>query len=106
LSFSSKSLVINLAAAYQIVGKFELSKNYLESFIKENQNNVLAHKMLSTIKKYEKNDEHQTMMLSELEKNSLNEIDKSTLYYAIAKSYDDQKNYEKSCNFFVKALTK
>ena len=43
------------------------------------------------------------MMLSELEKNSLNEIDKSTLYYAIAKSYDDQKNYEKSCHFFIKA---
>ena len=97
------TVVINLAAAYQIVGKFELSKNYLESFIKENQGNVLAHKMLSTIKKYEKNDEHQTMMLSELEKNSLNEIDKSTLYYAIAKSYDDQKNYEKSSHFFIKA---
>ena len=97
------TVVINLAAAYQIVGKFEQSKNYLEAFIKENQNNVLAHKLLSTIKKYEKNDEHQTMMLSELEKNSLNEIDKSTLYYAIAKSYDDQKNYEKSCHFFIKA---
>jgi len=97
------TVVINLAAAYQIVGKFELSKNYLESFIKENQGNVLAHKMLSTIKKYEKNDKHQTMMLSELEKNSLNEIDKSTLYYAIAKSYDDQKNYKKSCHFFIEA---
>jgi len=98
-----QTVVINLAAAYQIVGKFELSKKYLESFIKENQNDVLAHKMLSTIKKYEKNDKHQAMMLSELEKNLLSEIDKSTLYYAIAKSYDDQKNYEKSCNFFIKA---
>jgi len=97
------TVVINLAAAYQIVGKFELSKNYLETFIKENQSNMLAHKLLSTIKKYEKNDEHQNMMLTELEKNSLNEIDKSTLYYAIAKSYDDQKNYEQSCNFFIKA---
>ena len=46
------TVVINLAAAYQIVGKFELSKNYLQSFIKENQNNVLAHKLLSTIKKW------------------------------------------------------
>ena len=97
------TIVINLAAAYQIVGQFELSKNYLESFIKENKNNVIAHKLLSTIKKYGKNDEHQTMMLSELEKNSLNEIDKSTLSYAIAKSYDDQKNYKKSCYFFIKA---
>ncbi len=96
------TVVINLAAAYQIVGNFELSKNYLETFINENQENVMAHKMLSTIKKYEKNDKHQTMMLSILEKNLLSEIDKSTLYYAIAKSYDDQKNYEKSCHYFVK----
>ena len=42
------------------------------------------------------------MMLSALKDNLLNEIDKSTLCYAIAKSYDDQKNYEKSCHFFVK----
>ena len=96
------TVVINLAAAYQIVGKFELSKNYLESYLNENQEDVLAHKMLSTIKKYEKNDKHQNMMLSILEKNLLNEIDRSTLYYAIAKSYDDQKNYEKSCYFFIK----
>ena len=82
------TVVINLAAAYQIVGKFELSKNYLESYLNENQEDVLAHKMLSTIKKYEKNDKHQTMMLSILEKNLLSEIDRSTLYYAIAKSYD------------------
>ena len=87
------TVVINLAAAYQIVGKFELSKKYLESFLKENEDDALAHKMLSTIKKYEKNDKHQTMMLTLSEKNSLDEIDKSTLYYAIAKSYDDQKNY-------------
>ena len=97
------TIIINLAGAYQIIGKFDISQNYLEILLKQDQNNALAHKILSTIKKYGKNDEHQTMMLSELEKNSLNEIDKSTLYYAIAKSYDDQKNYEKSCHFFIKA---
>ena len=43
------------------------------------------------------------MMLSVSEKELHNEIDKSTLYYAIAKSYDDQRNYKESCNFFVKA---
>ena len=37
-----------------------------------------------------------------LKKNLLSEIDRSTLYYAIAKSYDDQKNYEKSCHFFIR----
>jgi len=97
------TVVINLAGAYQIVGKFELSQKCLESFLNENHDDAIAHKMLSTIKKYEKNDIHQTKMLSLLEKNFLNEIDKSTLCYAIAKSYEDQKNYKKSCYFFVKA---
>ena len=39
------TVVINLSAAYQIVGNFELSKKYLESFIKENRNDALAHKI-------------------------------------------------------------
>jgi len=96
------TIIINLAGAYQIIGKFDLSKSYLEMLLKEDQNNAIAHKMLSTVKKYEKDDAHQAMMLSEIEKNTLNEIDKSTLCFAIAKSYDDQKNYEKSCHFFIK----
>ena len=96
-------ILINLAGAYQIVGKFELSQKCLEFLIKGNNDHALAHKMLSTIKKYEKNDTHQAEMLTILEKNSLNEIDKSSLCYAIAKSYDDQKDYKQSCHYFVKA---
>ena len=38
----------------------------------------LAHKMLSTIKKYKKNDPHQKQMISILKKNDLKEIDKAT----------------------------
>ena len=53
------TIIINLAGAYQIVGKFNLSQSYLEILLKEDQNNALAHKMLSTIKKYKKNDPHQ-----------------------------------------------
>ena len=97
------TIIINLAGAYQIVGKFELSKTYLEKLLKEDQYNSLAHKMLSTIKKYKKNDPHQTQMNSILKKNDLKEIDKANLLFAISKSYEDQKNYKNSFISFKKA---
>jgi len=59
------AIIYNLARTYQTVGKFDLSQNYLEILLKQDKNNAVAHKMLSTIKKYGKNDKHQTMMLSD-----------------------------------------
>ena len=96
-------IIINLAGVYQIVGKFELSQKLLEKLLLHHKNNALAHKMLSTIKKYEINDKHQAEMLSILQKNSFNEYDKATLCFAISKSFDEQKNYKKSSEFFKKA---
>ena len=55
--------------------------------------------MLSTIKKYKKNDPHQAQMISILKKNDLKEIDKANLLFAISKSYEDQKNYKNSFKF-------
>ena len=98
-----QTIIINLAGAYQIVGKFKLSETYLETLLKENNNNTLAHKMLSTIKKYKKNDPHQTQMNSILKKNDLKEIDKANLLFAISKSYEDQEDYKNSFISFKKA---
>ncbi len=96
-------IIINLAGTYQIVGKFELSEKLLKNLLKENQNNALAHKMLSTIKKYEINDEHQKEMILILKDKSLKDYDQATLSFAISKSFEDQKNYEKSYEYFKKA---
>ena len=97
------TIIINLAGIYQIIGKFELSKTYLETLLKEDNNNAIAHKMLSNIKKYKKNDPHQAKMNTVLKKNNLNEIDKATLLFAISKSYEDQKDYKNSFTSFKKA---
>jgi len=98
-----QTIIINLAGIYQIVGKFKLSETYLETLLKEDNNNTLAHKMLSTIKKYKKNDPHQTQMNSILKKNDLKEIDKANLLFAISKSYEDQEDYKNSFISFKKA---
>ena len=63
ISYNDPIIIINLAGVYQIVGSFELSKKLLEKLLKQDENNVLAHKMLSAIKKYENNDNHQIKML-------------------------------------------
>ena len=97
------TIIINLAGIYQIVGKFKLSENYLEILLKEDPNNAIAHKLLSTIKKYKKNDSHQTQMISILKENSLKKFEKATLLFAISKSFEDQKNYKNSTKFFKEA---
>ena len=103
LDDTNQIILINLAGIYQIVGKFETSKNLIKKLLKIEPKNTLAHKMLSVMKKYEIADEHQKQMLKLLEKNSLNEYEKATLYFAISKSYEDQKKYKESSDFFIRA---
>ncbi len=95
-------ILINLAGVYQMIGEFEISKKLIEKLILIDQNNAIAHKMLSVVKNYKINDEHQKKMLSILDKNQLKEYDKATLCFAISKSFEDQKNYKKSSEFFIK----
>ena len=97
------TLIINLAGTYQIVGKFELSKNILEKFIEDYPYNAIAHKLLNTVIKYEENNKHQIKMLSVLKEKKFSEYDEATLLFSIAKSYEDQKNYKKSYEYFKKA---
>tara|TARA_B100001123_G_scaffold448552_1_gene610150 strand:- start:2328 stop:3920 length:1593 start_codon:yes stop_codon:yes gene_type:complete len=96
-------ILINLSGIYQIVGKFSQSQKLLEKLLSQEKKNALAHKMLSTIKKYEIKDNHQTEMLLILKENLLSDYDKATLCFAISKSYEDQKNYKKSFEFFKQA---
>ena len=96
-------ILINLAGVYQIVGKFEISKKLLKKLLMLDQKNTLAHKMLSIMKKYEINDKHQKEMLLLIDNNSFSEYEKANLCFAISKSYEDQKNYKKSSDFFIQA---
>ena len=103
LDDKNQIILINLAGVYQIVGNFDFSKKLLEKLLGINPKNTLAHKMLSIMKKYQAEDKHQKEMLKLLENNSFDEYEKATLYFAISKSYEDQKNYKKSSDFFIKA---
>jgi len=97
-----ETLLINLAGAYQIVGDFKKSEEIIREIHRKYPKNTTADKLFSTIHNYEKDDEHQKIMLQKLSENSIIAQDKCKLYFALAKSYEDQNDIENSVKYFVK----
>ena len=89
----------NIAGSYQIIGEFENSKKYLKKLINNFPEMTLANKMLSDVIDYNKDDSHQKEMLINLNNKSYSEEQKIPFYFALAKSYDDQKYLAKSFNY-------
>tara|TARA_B100000795_G_C22796361_1_gene439545 strand:+ start:1350 stop:2888 length:1539 start_codon:yes stop_codon:yes gene_type:complete len=95
-------LLINLAGTYQIIGEFKKSKDVLNKLQLKFPNNVIADKIFSNINFYDQNDNHQELMLKKIDNPELIAENKIPLYFALAKSYSDQKNYKKSSEYFIK----
>ena len=98
---SHETLLINYAGAFQIAGKFEESKKILRIVHEKFPQNIVAHKMYSSANTYKENDEHQGEMLTKINK-EMSSTDKGNLYFALAKSYSDQKNHKTSSEYFIK----
>ena len=98
-----ETLLINYAGAFQIAGEFEKSKNILKIIHEKFPNNIIAHKMYSSINLYKVSDEHQKTMLDKVQNSNLSKNDEITLLFSLAKSFSDQENPEKSAEFFIKA---
>ena len=99
---NNETLLINLAGTYQIDAEFELSKKILREVHKKFPKNAKADLMYSSIHKYTEEDVHRDQMIKKTEV-SLSPQDKVYLYFAIAKSYSDIKNYQISSEFLIKA---
>ena len=106
LNNNHETLLINYAGAFQVVGDFDKSKEILRILHQKYPNNIVAHKMYSGSNFYTKDDEHQKLMIDRANDTNLPDENKSTLYFAIAKSFSDQNNYEKSAEYFIKANEK
>lgn len=96
-----ETLLINYAGAYQIKGEFEKSREILKLIHQKFPNNIIAHKMFSSINNYKENNEHQKIMQDKLKDNKISFYDKATLCFALAKSYTDQKNHKESSYYFI-----
>ena len=104
---NNQTILINLSSAYQILGKFKESRKLLNQTIQKFPGLTVPHKLLADITRYKNNDRHQTQMLNyayQIEKNKTNLEDelKYPLYFAIAKSFDDQKDFNNAFIWFKK----
>ena len=94
------SIIINLANAYISSGNFELAIKFTKLANKLSPKNLGIDFTLSNLIDYNKNQKHQKIMLEKIENNSFKEEDKIPLYFALGKSFNDQKNYSKSFYFY------
>ncbi len=102
LNDDNETLLINLAGTYQVVGEFQKSKDVLHKLQLKFPNNLVADKIFSNINFYNVDDEHQNIMIKKVSNPEFISENKIPLYFALAKSYSDQKNYKRSSEYFIK----
>jgi tetratricopeptide (TPR) repeat protein len=92
----SVSVNINLALIYQSIGEYKKAIDILKKINVLNPNVVRADKMMSALINYNENDDHLLSMEKKINELELNSDQKVFLHFAIAKAYEDKKNYLKA----------
>ena len=92
---------LNLAHVYISIGNFTEGKNYLKQAIEQNPNFILAHRELSRITKYSKNNTHLKKLQELYENTDIKDSDnKMNLSFALGKAYEDIENFDESFKFY------
>ena len=87
---------LNIASCYQSIGKYDESILHLKNVLKINPKFTVADRLISSMKKYDENDNHLNDMNSKLKELDLTDEKKSDLYFALGKAYEDLKKYDQS----------
>ena len=87
---------LNIANCYQSVGKYEDAINHFNKVLEINSKFTIADRLISSMKKYQKNDLHLNEMEKKLKNVNLSEEQLSHLYFGLGKAYEDTKDFEKS----------
>ena len=93
-------VILRIANAYLSIRNFNEAKKYFEMAVYETPLKIGADYSYSQMVDYTKDDKHQKYMLEKLNNKNLNKIAKGPLYFAIAKSFNDQKNYDEAFKYF------
>ncbi len=94
-----QNIIMKLANAYSIVGEFKKAEDYLELASKKNPGLFAADYRLSNIINYNKNENHQKRILEKIKDKKFDNLNKHPLYFALAKSYEDQKKYDQAFKY-------
>ena len=103
LDKSIEEIYINLGVAYMGCGRFKEAKQILLTVLKINPSLTRADKMLGDLSKDEHDNFHLDQMLSKLKELTLSDDQKINLYFAIAKKYEEKKNFKESFKFLSTA---
>ena len=82
-----------LSKIYMNLGNFEKAKKYLSITSETFPLVYSADYSLSNIIDYSKDNSHQKKMIEKINSPDFKKMNKYSLYFALAKSYEDQKNY-------------
>ena len=93
---------INLAYAYQSIGQISDAKKHLNKTLEIDSSLTRADKMLSALIDYKANNEHLSSMINKITSMTLTNKKKIYLYFAIAKAFEDQKEFDKSFEYLEK----
>ena len=97
------AVIYNLAGLYNSMGEIEKSKVLFLKILKHNSKFTEADRIISETTKYEKNNQHFQEMKKKLKDEKLNEESLVHLYFALAKAYHDQKDFDTAFKNYKKA---
>ena len=92
-------IYFNLANVYSSTNNMEESKKFLNKAISIDNKLTEADLKLSLITDYNEDETHLNQILEKLKKFSLNNKNKTNLYFALSKIYEDQDKIEESIKF-------
>ena len=101
-------ILFSLAAAYQSANKIEETQEIVKKILSIDPSHVGAHKLTGSLIKYSNDNEESMKHIKEMEEvdkqiNNQDLLKKVDISYALGKSYEDLKNYEKAFHYLSKA---
>jgi len=101
------NLMFSLASAYHSINKIVEAKKTINEILIIDPKHTSAHKLLSSIIKYSQKNtdsiDHLNKMEELINSNQLDKDNRIDLNFALGKSYDDLKNYEKAFKYLDEA---
>ena len=98
-----EAVLTYLILSHSANGNFDEAKKIINELNTKFPNNTKSFQLYSKIHTYQHDDRHQKIMLEIIKNKNLNHEDLSNFYFALSKSFFDQKNIEKSVEYTLKA---
>ena len=98
-----QNVVMRLANTYSIIGEFKKAEEYFSMVSNKTPELFAADYRMSNIINYSERKDHQKLLLEKLNNTKFDKLNKYPLFFALAKSYEDQKNYDQAYKFIESA---